>query len=53
MVGLVKALCVVDILMGIVGMVWAFALEGAQVPGIICSMVMLVGIISLDRLQNV
>ena len=53
MKALVKAICVVDILMGIVGTVWAFALEGAQVPGIICSMVMLSGIFLLDRLQNV
>ena len=50
---MIKALCVADILMGIVGTVWAFALEGAQVPGIICSAVTLLGIFLLDRLQNV
>lgn len=41
-----------DIAVGLTGMVWAYHLEGAVVPGLICSGAMLIGILGAGEVIN-
>lgn len=43
---------VLDIMAGLAGMVWAYQLEGAMVPGLICSEAMLIGILGVGLIIN-
>lgn len=42
----------INVIVGLVGMIWAYGFENATIPGLICSGAFVAGLLGLELLDN-